>query len=241
MTRQPKLSEKLCQALLSPGDVAVDGGSHTGRHAFAMLHAVAPGGYVYAFEPLGFCRKQILDFLSDHHPERFELLRLSGEALSDSSGPAEFVIAVDTPAYSGLHERVYDEETRLDHVRVQTCRLDDVISAEHARLPLIVLDLEGGEYHALLGGRETLARYRPVVSFKFGLNAIGEYHVTPEKMADLLESLDYRIRDLDNRQLDRAGFIDEVARQHIWEFIAVPADQPERTAIVNELLSGDGD
>ena len=55
-------------------------------------------------------------------------------------------------------------------------------------------------------------------------------------MVDLLESLDYRILDLDNRALDRESFIEAATLQNIWEFIALPANDKTLAQQVCQIL-----
>jgi FkbM family methyltransferase len=103
---------------LHSGDIAIDVGAHTGRHTIPMLHGVAPGGQVFAFEPVPVAREQLQE-------------RLRGEqvgggrvavypfALSDHEAEEEFVSAIDLPGYSGLKERIYDFPTQIQRIPVQ--------------------------------------------------------------------------------------------------------------------------
>jgi FkbM family methyltransferase len=219
--------ERVYRGLLHPGDVAIDVGANVGRHTICMAQQVAAGGRVYAFEPIPFCRQAINDMLSQscHAPLR-GVVRLSDRALSAKPGTAEFTVAVDAPGYSGLKERHYDIPTRLEKIPVRVERLDDVFR-DLSRCVFIKIDAEGGEYDALIGGKELLQRLRPVVGFEFGLCSCSSYSVTPALMAQLWMELGYTLLDIRGKELDREAFIASATAQQVWDYFAVPAEKRE--------------
>src|SRR5262245_38128077 len=120
------LIQLLYEALLRPGDVALDIGAHTGRPAFPPARCVAPGGRALAFEPLPQCRATLERLLADHHDDLKDVLSIQPYALADYSGDSEFVVARDLLSYSGLKPREYDEPTRIERIPVAVRRLDDL-------------------------------------------------------------------------------------------------------------------
>src|SRR5262245_28889873 len=95
------LVQRLYEAILRPGDVAFDVGAHLGRHTLPLSRRVGRMGRVIAFEPLPQC-------LASLHRDAPANVEIHDCALGAQAGPAEFVIAVDLPSYSGLRERLYD-------------------------------------------------------------------------------------------------------------------------------------
>jgi FkbM family methyltransferase len=84
-------------------------------------------------------------------------------ALSNFSGTSDFSFVLNAPAYSGLRQRAYDRvDPVIETTRVQVARLDDTIP-RNVTVALIKLDIEGGEYHAMLGAAETIIRSRPII------------------------------------------------------------------------------
>lgn len=209
--------------VLRDGDLAVDVGAHRGLHTLPMARAVAPGGRVWAFEPLPACRRELVAALGNEPGPVAATVSVCREALSDFVGAADYVVAVDAPAYSGLRRRTYDVPTRLETMRVDVTTLDDVFG-ECDGLRFIKIDAEGGEYHILRGAHRCLRRYRPLICFEFGANAIAEYGVQSVAMATLLRRHGYRIYDiLGDDVTEPAWFIASARRQEVWDYVAVPA------------------
>lgn len=214
--------QSLYEKVLRKGDNCIDVGAHQGRHMFPMARLVSPGGKVYGFEPI---------------PSMFEALRaevtkrgvgaavqLSPFAASFEDGESEFVVALDSPGYSGLKERTYDIPTRLERIRVQMRRLDGVLG-ELQKLRFIKIDVEGGEWGVIRGATELVTRLRPVVAFEFGMNSYSKYGVDPGEVYDFFASRRYGIRDiLGDPMRDRQHFVDSSRVQTVWDYAAIPTE-----------------
>ena len=101
-------------------------------------------------------------------------------AVSDRSGEAEFLYVRDNPAYSGLQRRIYywpDPDIAKIPVRIVT--FDEVIPADE-KISFIKIDVEGGEYHAIKGGVDTIRRGKAIVVFEGSSHSIGQYGVSPD-------------------------------------------------------------
>jgi FkbM family methyltransferase len=173
-----ELLENFYRTFLKQGDVAIDAGAHTGRHTLPIARAVAPGGRVFAFEPVPFIRAQ-LDYAVAAGSTGVSVYPY---ALADREGEDEFVVAVDQPAYSGLKPRTYDGPTRLERIRVDVRTLESLF-ADADRLDYIKIDAEGGELGILRGATALLERFAPIVTFEFGANSLGSYGITVGDMA----------------------------------------------------------
>ena len=219
-----QLLENFYRHLLRPGDVAIDAGAHVGRHTVPIARAVAPGGTVFAFEPLPFAREALENAVAGN-----AAVVVQPYALADRDGEDEFVVAVDLPAYSGLRTRIYDGPTRLHRIRVDVRTLDGLF-ADAERLDYVKIDAEGGELGILRGATELLRRFRPVVTFEFGANSLGDYGITVEDMADFWSELPFAIFDILQRPLTRDALIQSAKKQEVWDYVAVPVDR------VNEIL-----
>jgi len=215
--------QHLYTGLLREGDACIDIGAHTGRHALPMSCGVGSGS-VAAFEPnptvAGWLRARLTGLAADN-------VTVYEMALSDESGDAEFVVAVDLPEESGLKERVYNGPTRVERVLVRLQRLDDMALGEPR---FIKLDTEGAEYKVLLGARETVARARPVIAFEFGLKSYGAYGVDPNDVFAYFESLDYVVFSIYGERLEQAAFADASRVQAYWDYVACPRAQSDAVA-----------
>jgi FkbM family methyltransferase len=230
------LVQETYEALLRPGDFAIDVGAHRGRHCIAMAARVVPTGQILAFEPLPMCRASLLQELTEFDAALAQVVRLYPYALSDFSGTTEFVVARDALAYSGLKERPYDWPTRLDRIPVQVKTLDEMCLSLPA-LRYVKVDAEGGEYHILKGAGRTLRKHRPVVVFEFGASSLERYATTPAAMADLWVELDYKVYDILGRMLTPEDFVASARTQAIWDYVAIPSEDHTAQRLLVDVLT----
>lgn len=134
------------------GDVVFDVGAHVGFYTLVASAIVGSHGHVVAFEPL----PRNLSYLSEHLAmNQIDNVTVIDKAVSDHMGFVRFRV----------HEnrsmgRIADD----GGMEVATVCLDEFI--ENSNLPppsCIKMDVEGGEYRALLGTRAYLSQSRPVV------------------------------------------------------------------------------
>jgi FkbM family methyltransferase len=216
--------QKVYETVLSPGDVAMDVGAHLGRHLIPMARCVAPTGRILAFEPLAMCRDYLTATFDQSCAELRPVVTIQACALGESSGQAEFVIARDALAYSGLQERTYDVPTTVERVPIETRRLDE-FARDLSSLAYIKIDAEGGEFHILRGASGAIAKFRPAITFEFGANAIREYGVSVLEMADFWMERGYRIFDILGRPLaTREAFAESATHQQVWDYVALPGE-----------------
>jgi len=189
--------QKAFLANVRPGDVVYDLGANVGLYSLLASVLVGSGGRVFSFEP----NPRNLEYLHKH-------LQLNGvtncsvleAAVSDSDGTASFDLGVNP--LTG-HLTAQSQNT----LRVHTVALDSLIAS--GRLPppnVIKCEIEGGEYDALRGASETLARHSPTVL----LTTHGpEVH---EGCCALLTDLHYRLTTLDKLPLSKAREILAIQR-----------------------------
>ena len=219
--------QRLYEAILRPGDACIDVGAHEGRHMFPMARCVAPGGRVFAFEPI----PGMFEALRGEIPKRVKgpIVGLFPFAASDNEGESEFVLAVDNLGYSGLRERVYDTPTRLERIRVQTRKLDTVLSHVDA-LRFIKIDVEGGEWGVIRGAASLIERCRPVIGFEFGFNSYEKYGVDPSQVFEFFRSRDFHVMDILGRALEAQQFVESSRVQQVWDYAAAPSELSREVA-----------
>lgn len=220
-----RLTKLIIQAHLPPDAVCIDVGAFQGEITAQLLEA-APLGRVIAVEPL----PDLAAALRRRFPQgQVKILEV---ALSDQEGGSDFNHVVTNPAYSGLRRRQYDRPDEQDRsIHVRTVRLDDLL-AEHLidRLDLIKIDVEGGEYGVLLGGLETLRRFRPLVLFEHGRGASDCYGVGPDQIWQSLSKdcamAIYRLPDwLQSRPaMTREAFVANFHGGPDYFFVATPEE-----------------
>lgn len=131
------------------GSVFFDVGANAGFYSLLAARRVGTGR-VYAFEPLPanlvFLRKH-LAMNSIRNVEVFEM------AISDQAGTASF---------AGENTRAMGKLEAGGELTVETASLDGLIMEERVAPPnCIKMDIEGGEFRALLGATRCFARHRP--------------------------------------------------------------------------------
>jgi FkbM family methyltransferase len=174
-----QLSEVM-RRVLRPDSNCIDVGCHRGTILKEMI-AIAPRGEHHAFEALPDLAAKL----------NFPSAVIHACAVADKSGTSEFQHVENDPAYSGLRPRIYDRaDPRITKITVQVRTLDEAIPVS---LPvrLIKIDIEGGEYHALLGATKLISRCRPFIAFEASQKSTGQYGVVANQMFDLLRSLNY--------------------------------------------------
>ncbi len=170
---------------------------------------LAPDGTHYAFEPL--------PHLAETLKEQFPAVRIHQAAVSDRKGRAEFQYVENDPGYSGLRRRLYDRpDPQVVALQVETTTLDEALAVGHA-VAFVKIDIEGGEYHALRGAVNTIARCRPVIVFEAGRASTGQYGVTPDELyAFVTETLGYELSTMSRWLSGAPAYTREEFRQN-WE------------------------
>ena len=146
------------RGMVRPDDVCIDGGALFGEHTLALAD-LCPAGHVIAFEPQRIpfqmlCGNCQLNSADNVDCERAALGALEGHTRVEPLSPYN-----DSPW--GLTKA----GTHGDRVPVRT-----IDSLNLRRLDFVKLDLEGAEPDAILGGKETLLRCRPILYVEFMFN-----------------------------------------------------------------------
>lgn len=213
----------LMTQLLDVDSCCVDVGAHRGDILQHMLR-LAPAGRHYAVEPL----PQLAEELRQRYPRA----RIHEVAVCDRSGTADYCFVENAPAYSGLRPRLYDRpDPILRTLSVSTTTLDAIL-ADEPKIAFLKLDIEGGEYHALLGGAETIRRTRPVIVFEAGSRSTGQYGVSADDLYRLVTGdFGYQLTTLQRHAqgvtpFTAAEFSGNWERGPDYFFLAYPPESP---------------
>jgi FkbM family methyltransferase len=177
---------------VKPGAVCLNIGANTGVYTLQLAHWSAPTGRVYAFEPnpetAAVLRRHVeLNRLAD----RVEVVPV---AVGREAGTAPFYAAgADGMSRLGRTNPALPAGAARE-VLVEVTTLDRFCSARGLRPDWVVMDIEGFEVAALLGGRDTLRGLRDT------LRVVVEFHpaawpvagTTREQLEELLGELRLR-------------------------------------------------
>jgi FkbM family methyltransferase len=172
--RQTKM---VLRRVLSANSSCLDIGANVGD-ILQLMTRFAPKGRHHAFEAI--------PGLAQNLARRFPMAKVHAVAVSDRVGTSTFCLVANAPAWSGLLRRNYDiQNPDVQEIEVPLARIDDLVPADE-RFRLVKIDIEGGEFHALRGARETIRRSRPYLVMEAGRDSTGRYGVSASDMYELV-------------------------------------------------------
>jgi FkbM family methyltransferase len=165
--RRERETMEFFRQVLRQGDTVVEVGGHIGYLTMLFADLVGKTGRVVVCEPgrnnLPYIRANVASL------PNVELVEL---AVADADGTASFFeeeltgqnnsLLGDYDNFRRNRELAFSDQ----HYRrreVETVRLDTLVRQRSLRPDLIKVDIEGAEYMALAGARETLAEHRPML------------------------------------------------------------------------------
>jgi len=139
-------------SLIRPGDVVYDLGANVGFYSLLGSVLVGPRGRVFSFEPL----PRNLELLGKHiRGNNITNCVIVASAVSDREGTAHFEAQCD-PHTTKL--------SATGNITVKLTSLDDLLASGEILPPNVIkCDIEGTEFDALNGARDTLERYHPKI------------------------------------------------------------------------------
>lgn len=177
-----------------PGAYCLDAGANIGFFTLIMAHYAGREGRVAAFEPNPITAERLR-----HNVQLNNLLNIDivPKAVAQQVGTTEFYLATE-PEKSGISPVV--DITPIQKIEVETISLDAYVASQKwPRVDIIKIDVEGYDCQALLGAKEIITRFHPVITFEFS------YSTDPSLAAaafELLLSSGYTLR----RIVHRSGF-----------------------------------
>ena len=101
--------------------------------------------------------------------------------------------------------------------------LDELVYNAEKRLSYIKLDLEGGEFDALLGASTLLLKTRPVIVFENSLNhSANLYNYSEKDFFDFFTKVNYGLLDFFGNHLSSFDF--DLNQPQPWQFLAFPIE-----------------
>lgn len=182
--------QRLFVQYILPGDLVLDVGAHVGFYTLLASTLVGKKGTVIAFEPL----PDNLVYLRKHlRLNQNKNVRIVEAAVSDTDGKAWFKKGASSSRGA---------VSLSGDVEVSTISLDGLVSRGMIRNPsLIKMDIEGGEYRALLGADALLRQYHPTI---FLATHGQDVH---RRCCDYLRSLGYSLKPVDGTDVAKTDEI----------------------------------
>ena len=174
------------------GDVVYDIGANTGNYALEVAAALGDQVTVYAFEP----QPSLADAIRiSAELNGFRSVEVNEIALCDRVGDATIFV----PSH-GIHASLVPREDGATAIHCRAETIDNLVSTRRLRPPTVIkVDVEGAEMAVLQGGRDTIARHRPVILFEADENC-RRFGYSPSDLCAFVQDLaDYEIRFIDER------------------------------------------
>lgn len=192
---------------LRPGDVSLDIGAHRGRHTIPMARRVGPKGKVFAVEAAPEMRKKLRASINRADVKQIRnITTYLDYAVSDKPGSMPFNYVPKAAGLSGLREQEYPDGVEVIIETVEVRRIDDLIPSD-TPLRFIKLDIEGAEYHALLGATALLRTARPMIVFEFGGPGAAQiYDYTDDDFFGMWSSLGYKLYNIFGQPYERENW-----------------------------------
>ena len=173
---------------LKEGDVFVDAGANIGY--FSMLATQQKVSKVLAIEPV----PKTYDMLNMNI--KYNMLDDVIETFNIGLGSEKRTVKFTTSLGPKNHMKyeVDNIHSNLPTVDVEVITLDDLIKKTKlvTRVDFIKVDIEGAEYNFLLGARETIEAFRPMVLMEIEEHRLVKFNTTAEQIFNFMYQLGYR-------------------------------------------------
>jgi FkbM family methyltransferase len=181
------------EPFLKEGMHAVDVGANAGFYSVLFATRGGPESRVVAVEPSGAARARLERNLGRNSVS--ERVVIVHGALGRERGELCLVVPTGREEYSSqfvVHPSAVDTESSSETVPVWT--LDEVIEGSGLKPNVIKVDVEGAEYEVLLGSKDTLLKFRPVLLLELVPELLASRNASLEVVVKYLEELRYELR-----------------------------------------------
>lgn len=184
-------TQLLLNEILKPGDRVIDIGANIGMVTLHAAHLVGPSGQIECFEPNPQCQQEITNALTSNTINHVEL---NPFGLSDA--PAQLELKLNhTHSGIGTFAEMNPDEV-VSSTTAEVKRGDDVFDS-HSKAPRVIkIDVEGFEYRALLGMKETLKAWKSMVFMEMNQKHLQRAGTSIQEVSALMKSLGYRASDV---------------------------------------------
>jgi FkbM family methyltransferase len=205
--------------------VMIDVGANFGVMTVGLAQA-CPNGKVYAFEPTHYALARLKRNL-ELNPDLASRVEVINSFVSRQSDANAAIVAYSSWKVDGKQtgvEHPVHLGTPQSAVGVSAISLDDFCSQRQLqRLDYIKIDTDGHEYEVLLGAREAIKRYRPLVLFEIGQYVMNENHTTFALYLEYFTQSGFELFDTQtNQRVDMTNYCKIIPVNGTTDIIAVP-------------------
>jgi len=175
---------------IRPGMAIIDIGAHIGYYTVFFAKLVGPTGTVYAFE----ADKDNFKLLEKNVGSR-KNVHLFNEAISDKDG---FIDFYKIKSSTGCHSLIAPQNDEFKKINIPTTTIDSFIEKHHLnKVDFIKIDIEGGEYLALLGMQKLFNTGRDLsIIMEFRPEAINSAKINPQEFLKIIRGFGFEIFEI---------------------------------------------
>lgn len=183
---------ELLRRLVPPDSTVMDIGAHIGSSTIELAKLVGSNGRVLAFEP---------------NPENVERLKANTKrcphvevypyAVGDRSGTVNLYVS---PNLNVDHRMYGTSDERRAVALVKQVALDEFLRNINDKISLVKIDIQGYEYHALLGMKWLLSTHRTTVVMEFWPWGLKQAGASAELVMHFFEEHHYCVSLINQKQ-----------------------------------------
>lgn len=195
---------------LNLGDVFVDIGANIGQHSLFASSVVGESGKVIAFEPIKRLHNQFQDSIKHNinNDSKFKNIKLYNFGCGEKEENVKIYTADNAGASSIIDSK---RDTSSELIKIVAA---DTVLKEEEKINFIKIDVEGYEYFALLGLKDTISKHHPKILIEYSpyyYDLLDKDH--GKHIINFLLGKNYTLYDLENNHkvvgLDLLEYIEE--------------------------------
>lgn len=180
---------------------AINVGANIGLYTNLLAFKLNKNNKVLAIEPT----PNAFKFLT----ENIKLNRNSSKVIvyngiaTDLPGEYNINVIIGNEEYSSISNIVHSSVLNKEYISHNTSgeTIDNLVEKYNLNPGIIVIDVEGAENKVLLGAVKTLKRFHPIIISELDDNLLSLQKTSSYEILMMLENLNYRISDSENKKL----------------------------------------
>jgi FkbM family methyltransferase len=217
--------------LVEPRSNIVDVGGKKGRHVAVFLDRLG-AERVYVFEP-----NPAMTAILRRRLARGAISRSTRPPLpSERAAPSSSSIS-GARGESGLRQRAFSnpDRARIQRIIVPVGRLDD--QTFEGPIHYVKIDVEGAEIGVLRGGRDFLARHRPILSVEYGRPSYAACGHDADTLYEEAMVLGYAVCDLFGNVFRSIDEWRVCVDRLYWDYLLIPKERLEASATARAKIA----
>lgn len=206
----------LINKFVKDGMTVLDIGANIGCHTLRFAKLVGKNGKVVAFEPMTFALTKLKDNIELNN---FKNIIVEKIALSNVDGKRQTINFRASWTLDGNREDINQKE-EIDFLTLDTYIRKKQIN----KVDFVKVDVDGYEYKVLVGAKETLQKFSPLILIELGKYTLSNFGDKLEDLVDFLYSLGYSFYSEENfkEYKDKKTLLDSIPPEQTINVLCKP-------------------